>query len=82
MQSRSSLTNGERVLSDDDTSQVYCSLKQIHDHFRPLVDPNHENPWFAMDIEFKFIGPDHQLIVKQARPYSFGQEAPSGWCDF
>jgi hypothetical protein len=82
MQSRSSLTNGERVLSDAEASLVYCSLKQIHDHFRPLVDPNQQNPWFAMDIEFKFIGHDRQLVIKQARPYSFGQEAPSGWCDF
>jgi hypothetical protein len=31
-----------------------------------------------MDIEFKFIGPNRQLVVKQARPYSFGHEAPMG----
>jgi hypothetical protein len=82
MHSRSSLTDGDRVLSDTEVAWVYCSLRQIHDHFRPLLDPNRQNPWFAMDIEFKFIGPDRQLVIKQARPFSFGQEAPLGWCDF
>ncbi len=80
-QSISSLNGGEPVLSDEESYRVACSLAQIHDHFRPLVDPDSKNSWFAMDIEFKFIGPNRQLVVKQARPYSFGQEAPTGWCD-
>jgi len=25
-----------------------------------------------MEIEFKFMGPSWQLLVKQARPHSFG----------
>jgi phosphoenolpyruvate synthase/pyruvate phosphate dikinase len=80
-QSVSSLNNGTPVLTDDESYRVACSLAQIHDHFRPLLDPEAKNSWFAMDVEFKFIGPNHQLVVKQARPYSFGQEAPIGWCD-
>jgi len=80
-QSVSSLNGGKPVLSDEESYRVACSLSQIHDHFRPLIDPDKKNSWFAMDIEFKFIGPNRQLVVKQARPYSFGAEAPMGWCD-
>ena len=31
-----------------------------------------ENRWFAMDIELKLVGLQRDLMVKQARPYSFG----------
>jgi phosphoenolpyruvate synthase/pyruvate phosphate dikinase len=80
-QSVSSLNGGKPVLSDEESYRVACNLAQIHDHFRPLLDPEKKNSWFAMDIEFKFIGPNRQLVIKQARPYSFGREAPMGWCD-
>jgi hypothetical protein len=60
------------VLSEAEVSNVSCALTAIHDHFRPLLDPAEENPWFAMEIEFKIIGPGRQLHVKQARPHSFG----------
>jgi hypothetical protein len=77
----SSLNGGIPVLSDEESNRVACSLASIHAYFRPLIDPDMKNSWFAMDIEFKFIGPNRQLVIKQARPYSFGQEAPLGWCD-
>jgi hypothetical protein len=80
-QSVSSLNGGRAVLSDEESYRVACSLARIHDHFRPLVDPEAKNSWFAMDVELKLIGPNRQLVIKQARPYSFGQEAPMGWCD-
>jgi len=79
--SMSSLNGGSPVLSDEESARLACSLANIHNHFRPLIDPDRKNSWFAMDIEFKFIGPNRQLVVKQARPYSFGQETPMGWCD-
>jgi phosphoenolpyruvate synthase/pyruvate phosphate dikinase len=79
--SLSSLNQGKPVLTDEETYRVACSLARIHDHFRPLLDPDQQSSWFAMDIEWKLIGPARQLVIKQARPYSFGQEAPSGWCD-
>jgi hypothetical protein len=59
-----------------------CNLRQIHDHFRSVLDPASEVSWFAVDIEFKLMGPEHALVIKQARPYSFGGDAPAGWCDF
>jgi hypothetical protein len=79
--SMSSLNRGSPVLTDEESYRVACTLAQIHSHFRALIDPDLKNSWFAIDIEFKLIGPERQLVVKQARPYSFGQEAPSGWCD-
>ena len=77
----SSLNGGNPVLSDEESARLACSLANIHAHFRPIIDPDKKNSWFAMDIEFKFIGPHRQLVIKQARPYSFGQESPLGWCD-
>jgi pyruvate phosphate dikinase-like enzyme/lamin tail-like protein len=61
------------VLSQAEVTNVACALRAVHDHFRPLLDPLTENPWFAMEIEFKLVGPTRQLHVKQARPHSFGQ---------
>jgi hypothetical protein len=61
------------VLSEAEVRNVSCALEAVHDHFRPLLDPAEENPWFAMEIELKIIGPERQLHVKQARPHSFGE---------
>jgi hypothetical protein len=77
-QSESSLlvalpTPPESVLSADEVEGVACALQAVHDHFRPLLDPEAENPWFSMEVEFKLIGPERQLHVKQARPHSFGE---------
>ena len=69
---RSSLTEGEPVISADEANAISCTVREIQQHFRPLIDPAEENRWFAMDIEFKLVGADRALWVKQARPYSFG----------
>jgi hypothetical protein len=61
---------------------IVCSLLDIHQHFQPIVDPAGQNPWFAMDIEFKLLGDGRTPLIKQARPYSFGDEVPSDWCDY
>jgi hypothetical protein len=60
------------VLREAEVEQVSCALRAVHEHFRPLLDPTEENAWFAMEIEFKLIGPERRLHVKQARPHSFG----------
>jgi hypothetical protein len=70
--SRSSLTGGKDVLSFQEIQRVGCALGAIHAHFAPLVDPQGANRLFAMQIEFKLIGQDRRLLVKQARPYTFG----------
>jgi phosphoenolpyruvate synthase/pyruvate phosphate dikinase len=72
--SASSLTD-DRVLSHDEVDRLIGYLQSIHQHFQPLIDPEETNRWFAMDVEFKLTDGDRRLIVKQARPYSFGHPA-------
>ncbi len=80
--SRSSLPGPHPVLQDAEIANLVCSMRSVHDHFRKVLDPENANAWFAMDVEFKIEGPERRLSFKQARPYSFGTSAPTGWCDF
>ncbi|HVR21033.1 MAG TPA: hypothetical protein VMS65_15080, partial [Polyangiaceae bacterium] len=59
-----------------------CNLAALNQYFRPRLDPQQKNPWFAVDIEFKLMGPERALVIKQSRGYSFGEETPTSWCDF
>lgn len=61
------------VLRGAEVEDVSCALQAVHEHFRPLLDPQADNAWFAMEIEFKIMGPERRLLVKQARPHSFGR---------
>jgi len=51
-------------------------LNVISAHFRPLIDPQQKQPWFAMEVEFKLmLNPQDpngakRLVIKQTRPYS------------
>jgi hypothetical protein len=80
--SHSSFSPDTPVMSLPEVEFLSCNLRRIHDHFRGVLDPEQESSWFAIDIEFKLMGPERALVIKQARPYSFGGDAPSGWCDF
>ncbi|MEM6959007.1 MAG: PEP/pyruvate-binding domain-containing protein, partial [Myxococcota bacterium] len=76
-ESRSSLTPFD-VLRVQEIDRAACLVHAIHDHFEPLIDPQSERPFFAMDIEWKVVGDDRRVIVKQARPYDVGTaEAPA-----
>jgi hypothetical protein len=79
--SRSTFSPGQPLTTYAELANLRCNLQAIHQHFRPLLDPNRENPWFAMDIEWKLMGPDRAFVIKQARAYSFGDETREGWCD-
>jgi hypothetical protein len=81
--SHSSLTHGQSVLTFKEIENLGCALGAIHDHFQPLVDPNSSNRLYAMQIEWKLIGKEHRLLVKQARPYTFGSlETPADCREF
>jgi hypothetical protein len=69
----SSLTHGAPVLSLPEVQQISCVVSGIVEHFRPLLDPEIQNRWFAMDVEVKLVGPDRHVVVKQARPLGFGR---------
>lgn len=77
---RSTFSPEHHVLTDEETDLVSCSAFAVHEHFQPLLDPEQKNSWFAMDLEFKLLGPSRDLLIKQARLYSFGHELPEGWC--
>lgn len=72
-QSRSTFSPDAPVLSLEEVRESSCYLRAIHDHFQGLLDPDGENRWFAVDIELKRIGERRDLLIKQARPYSFGR---------
>jgi hypothetical protein len=71
---------GEHVLSDAEVRALACALGALHDWFQPKLDPSGENRWFAMETEFKFLDGDRSLLLKQARPHSFGAAAFSTDC--
>ncbi|RYZ03985.1 MAG: hypothetical protein EOO73_25340 [Myxococcales bacterium] len=82
-QARSSLSRGHDVLTFAEIQGLGCALDSIHRHFRPLIDPSLENSLFAMQIEWKLIGAQRRLLVKQARPYNFGAlDAPTDCREF
>jgi hypothetical protein len=82
-QARSSLSRGHDVLAFAEIQGLGCALESIHRHFRPLIDPEMSNRLYAMQIEWKLIGPTRQLLVKQARPYNFGGlDAPADCREF
>jgi hypothetical protein len=84
-QSESSLVDavasaGQPVLTDGEVLDLACALRTVHEVFQPLLDPAGQNPWFGMEVEFKFLGPERRLLIKQARPHSFGTPAVVGDC--
>ena len=75
---QSSFSPDHPVLSDDEAQFLSCNLNAIHQHFRTADRSSATNPWFAMDIEWKLVGENRALVIKQARPYSFGRDVPTG----
>ena len=80
--SHSTFSPIEPVMTQNELAFLACNLAALNQYFRPRLDPNEENPWFAVDIEFKLMGPERALVIKQSRSYSFGEETPTSWCDF
>ena len=66
---RSSLTRGEPILTESEVRRVSCLVNQIEAHFQAL-DPM-KNPWLPSMLNSNWWG-DRNIIIKQARPYSFG----------
>lgn len=68
------------VMSSAEVEQVACALRAIHQWFKPLIDPQGDDPWFAMEIEFKRLDGERALHIKQARPHPFAHVADFGDC--
>jgi hypothetical protein len=64
------VASGEMVLSEQQIDQLVSYLNMVHNHYRRLYDVDQDDPYFAMEIEFK-ITSEGELVVKQARPWVF-----------
>jgi pyruvate,water dikinase len=64
----SSLSPDAPLLSDEEVAELYRAAARVQTHFAPLYDQDVSE--LALDLEFKFHGPERALIIKQARPYA------------
>ena len=69
------MQRGQLLMSDAQMDQLRRHLELVHDEFAKLYGVESDEP-FAMEIEFK-ITSDDVLSIKQARPWVFGDDAPS-----
>ena len=69
------MQRGQHLMSDAQMDQLRRHLELVHDEFAKLYGVEGDEP-FAMEIEFK-ITSDDILSIKQARPWVFGDDAPS-----
>lgn len=70
----------ETVLSQSEARDLACAMAAIHAWFKPLLDPDDEDPYFTMESEFKLLGAERKLLIKQARPHTFGAAHALGDC--
>src|SRR5690606_2497900 len=66
--SRSNLVEQD-VLEPDEMQQLSCALYFVEQHYSRLLDPNANDPYFAIEVEFKFLGAYRELLVEQARKH-------------
>ncbi len=55
------------LLDDEEVRALFRAAQQAQRHFAPLYDADPRS--FALDIEWKLVGPERRLVIKQARPY-------------
>lgn len=67
--SYSNLLDNQPVISAAETRALACAMSAIQYHFKNLLDPFDQNRWFTMESEFKLLGEERELLIKQARPY-------------
>ena len=69
----SSLTPGLPVLTDADVVALSDAATRVEVHFAPLYGKQPST--MALDLEFKLLGPERAVLVKQVRPY-FDRASP------
>lgn len=65
----SSLSPGAPILSEEEISALFWNAWKVQQHFAKLY--GQPEAFLALDLEFKFHGPERTLSIKQARPYSW-----------
>ena len=64
----SSLSPEAPILAGAEVYALYQAADEVQFHFAPLYDAS---PYgLALDLEFKFHGPERALFIKQVRPYT------------
>ncbi len=63
----STLSPDALILTDKEINELYLTVQKIQRYFARLY--NEYPDAFALDIEFKVMGPERKLIYKQVRPY-------------
>lgn len=76
----SSLAEPANVLSEPETTNLGCSATFVNQQLRPLFDPTSTLPHYALDIEWKLMGPNRSLVFKQVRPYPFPESTAATQC--
>ena len=64
----STLSANTPLLSDAEVQALAQASQKVHQHFARLYKKDENS--IAFDLEFKFHGPERQLIIKQVRPYN------------
>lgn len=65
-QNFSSLSPATALLTPNECKKLFDTARRIQTHFAPLYKKSLD---LALDMEFKYIAPNRQLIIKQSRPY-------------
>lgn len=63
----SSLSPDAALLSEAEVKDLFGVATQVQKHFAPLYKQSADQ--LALDMEFKFEGPQRALFIKQVRPY-------------
>lgn len=69
----SSLNNGVPILTDAEIHALTVVLDELKKHFYHKVNKHHRRfkfANFALDVEFKYMGPERVLYIKQARLFN------------
>ncbi len=63
----SNLSPDTPILRDGEIAELYEAAQKVQDHFAKLYRQSPQ--LLALDLEFKFHGPERALFIKQARPF-------------
>jgi pyruvate, water dikinase len=63
----SSLSPGAPILTEGEIEQLYDAATAVQEHYAPLYG---QSPYsMTLDLEFKFVGAERALVIKQVRPF-------------
>ncbi len=77
---RSTATGGAPVLELRETHKLACALTAIHNHFIQHYRTRIDTSKFAVDVEWKLVGAERELRIKQARPWISGAAVQPTTC--